>query len=464
MTDLIKELLNNPENLVHRDTLTVSWPKAINALKNNGACFLPYLNYLGCVAVDHRDRKIPIDTYRDPVSEKYLQVMYRPRVDDELYENPSTVMSTVAQVFEKVCNPDGERLVENIQDMARVSMFAYRKNPQIGNRLKVFFENLLKACGLRDIDTGANFRQMIDHLYDSQHEYNATLSDIAAYHPLIQFENTQREAITTALRELQNELQIVVLAEFDGKVSTKKHGNESVQTLWGNFLEYIERAMHTKDELQGKPWPYFRKPDVQAEPDVVSTKWLKTNHTVRTWMAILHSEHRTQLENMVAGTNVRRDMKQFGQICFLENILPEDYLVLGAAIDREIQDGKRVTVLLQPEYQLKCLKRILDLPSISEPLAHCICNIITRMRQIDSLPKLEDEVPEFSSAGGFRHVNPPAEPFQEPFQEPLFQSVEEQFQEKRVQVAKSKQKEETKDKSSLPLIIGALLIFYMVTR
>ena len=62
--------------------------------------------------------------------------------------------------------------------MARVAMFAYRKNTQVGNRLKVFFENLLKACGLRDIDTDASFRQMIDHMYNSQHEYNTTLSDL----------------------------------------------------------------------------------------------------------------------------------------------------------------------------------------------------------------------------------------------------------------------------------------------
>ena len=82
------------------------------------------------------------------------------------------------------------------------------------------------------------------------------------------------------------------------------------------------------------------------------------------------------------------------------------------------------------------------------------------MRQIDSLPKLEEEVPEFSSAGGIRHLNPSAEPVQEPQR----QSMQRQFQERRVQVAKSKQKEETNDKSSFPLIIGALLIFYMVSR
>ena len=442
MSDLIRTLLNDRSKIIHRDKLTCSWDKAVKALKSHATCFLPYISFLGRNVKD-RNKPSQIDAYREENADKYLQCVGSYRKYH--FGKPSDIIYTILNVFSETCNPDGERLCEQIQDMLRVGMILYIKNRDTGPRLVKCVSDIIHACG-GTVDLNDTFSTVAKKLYEKDSDLFNTLCDIQGFPELDALDEGQRESLTTTIRAMQNELQVACVAEFNEEFHIQQEG--SVQDFYGRNIDTVNKILNSED-MHGEPWPYFSQQDIgsSSKRDIVSTKILRSNMAVKTLQALFHSKNRTQLEEFMKQGNVKKDIKMFGILCFLENILPEVYIQIGNLTKSEQLTSKRSSALLQPEYLRKCLERILQLPSISEALAHCLCNILVRINS-PLLPKLE------------MAESAPQQVPQEPQQ--VLQAPQE-TKPKRVKIAESKQKN-VKDESSFPLMIGAAIIFFMISR
>ena len=313
-------------------------------------------------------------------------------IDDTSAREKKTISLTDAQEFMLkmwpiLCDPTGETILTCIQDtiwaifMAR----AILQNIPIAQKLTTAYKTLLTVLGLTKLESYDTFKQMVTYCNDKRTTGFKAMIKIRKMGNLSTWKT--KDAVTSALREFQDEAQIYC-------TRTRESNFKTVKTFFVNtkkIVDYLNRLTYNhRDE---RPWPIFFGGSVNTwEPPRANVRDLTITSVFRTIQASSYAKNKSQLKVMLENRDVQRAWKDLSRALFVcdpfEN--PEIISNNGPKIIKAMLQHNRGNPIDSPEFVSRGLELIKETKSVLTPIAETLnrlCDICAREQK--QLPGLE---------------------------------------------------------------------------